>query len=97
MRASNPAGRRVIIVITGITRWFDCPGNPSGKSAALAIYESGAVVCAIIPKAKEQVLENGLMTVTTRAFKVGGANYMDIQTLANETGGEVLSDEPKKL
>ena len=97
MRAGNPAGRRVIIVISGITRWFDCPDSPTGKSAALAIYESGTVVCAIIPKAKEQTLENGLMTITTRAFKVAGANYLDIQTLANETGGEVLSDEPKKL
>jgi VWFA-related protein len=97
MHASNPAGRRVIIVISGITRSFDCPHSPTGKSAALAIYESGTVVCAIIPKAKEQVLENGLQTITTRLFKVAGADYMDIQTVANETGGEVLSDEPKKL
>lgn len=37
------------------------------------------------------------MTMLTRVFKVGGVNYMDIQSLADETGGEVLSDEPKKL
>src|SRR5256714_7200263 len=37
------------------------------------------------------------MTMLTRLFKVGGLDYMDIQSLANETGGEVLSDEPKKL
>jgi VWFA-related protein len=97
MRASNPVGRRVIIVITGFTRWFDCPHSPTGKSAALAIYESGTVVCAIIPKGVEQTLENGNMIALTRLFKVGGFDYMDIQTLANETGGEVLTDEPKKL
>src|SRR5256714_1626307 len=37
------------------------------------------------------------MTMLTRLFKVGGLDYMDIQSLANETGGEVLSDEPEKL
>jgi VWFA-related protein len=97
MYASNPAGRRVIIVISGITRWFDCPDSPTGKSAALAIYESGTVVCAIIPKSTLQAIENGRMTAFTRVFKVGGIDYMDIQSLANETGGEVLGDEPKKL
>lgn len=95
--ASNPAGRRVIIVITGFTRWFDCPNSPSGKSAALAIYESGAVVCAIIPHELKQLLQNGNVIGLSRIFKVVGADYMDIQTLANETGGEVLADEPKKL
>ena len=97
MRSSNPAGRRVIIVISGLTRAFDCPDSPTGKSAALSIYESGTVVCAIIPKGAEQAFENGQMTMLTRVFKVGGVDYIDIQSLANETGGEVLSDEPKKL
>jgi hypothetical protein len=95
--ASNPAGRRVIIVITAFTRWFDCPHSPSGKSAALAIYESGSVVCGIIPKGIGQRLQNGNIIGLSRLFKVAGADYMDIQTLANETGGEVLADEPKKL
>lgn len=97
MKASNPAGRRVIIVISGRTRSFDCPNSPTGKSAAMSIYESGTVVCAIIPKGAEQAFENGQVTAFTRIFKVGGVDYMDIQSLANETGGEVLSDEPKKL
>jgi VWFA-related protein len=95
--ASNPAGRRVIIVITAFTRWFDCPHSPSGKSAALAVYESGSVVCAIVPKTVGQTLQNGNIIGLSRLFKVAGADYMDIQTLANETGGEVLADEPKKL
>lgn len=96
-KASNPAGRRVVIVITGLARLFDCPEGPSGNAAAQAIYESGSVVCGIIPKVTYQRVHNGIMTMTTRVSKLGGADYMDIQTLANETGGEVLSDKPENL
>ena len=95
--AANPAGRRVVIVITGVTRAFDCPGGPSNKSATQAIYESGAVVCGIIPKMQLQGLENGVMIMATRMGKLGGAPYLDLQTLANETGGEILADKPEKL
>ena len=97
MGAANPVGRRVVIVITGITRAFDCPDGPSGKSAAQAIYESGAVVCGIIPKQPIQGLENGIMIWATRMGKLGGAAYTDLKTLANETGGEILSDKPGNL
>ena len=96
-KAGNPVGRRVVIVITGVTRNFDCPGGPSGKAAAQAIYESGSVVCGIIPKTGEQAVENGIMIWATRMGKLGGAPYLDIQTLANETGGEVLEDKPENL
>jgi VWFA-related protein len=97
IKASNPAGRRVVIVITGVTRLFDCGDSPSGKSAAQAIYESGSVVCGIIPKVPTQRIDSGMMTMATRVFKLGGADYMDIQTLANETGGEVLADKLETL
>jgi VWFA-related protein len=97
IRASNPIGRRVVIAITGVTRNFDCPNSPSGKSAALAIYESGSVVCGIIPKTSDQGLENGIMIWATRIGKLQGAAYLDIQTLANETGGELLTDKPENL
>jgi VWFA-related protein len=95
--AGNPTGRRVIVVITGVTRNFDCLDGPSGKFAAQAVYESGSVVCAIIPKEMGQGLENGVMVWATRMGKLGGAPYMDIETLANETGGEILSDKPDNL
>ncbi len=97
IRAGNPVGRRVVIAITGVTRNFDCPNSPSGKSAAQAIYESGSVVCAIIPKTSDQGLENGIMIWATRIGKLQGAAYLDIQTLANETGGEILTDKPENL
>ena len=96
-RASNPEGRRVIVVITGVTRNFDCEGGPSGKLAAQQVYESGSVVCGIIPKEVGQGLENGVMIWATRMGRLGGAAYMDIETLANETGGEILGDKPENL
>ena len=97
VRASNPVGRRVVIAITGVTRNFDCPNGPSGKAASQAIFESGSVVCGIIPKTEDQAIENGIMIWATRIGKLGNAPYIDIQTLANETGGEVLADKPENL
>jgi VWFA-related protein len=97
LKASNPAGRRVIIVITSMMRLFDCSNGPSSRAASAAIYESGAVVCAIIPKVLIQRVENTLQTVATRVNKVVAAKYMDLEYLANETGGEVLADKPQKL
>src|SRR5215831_711166 len=97
IRAGNPVGRRVIIVITGVTRNFDCIDGPSGKSAAQAIYESGSVVCGIIPKEIGQGVENGIMIWATRMGRLGGAPYLDIEALANETGGELLADKPENL
>lgn len=96
-KAGNPIGRRVIVVITGVTRDFDCLSGMSGKAAARAIYESGAVVSAIVPETAGQRMENGVMIWATRIAKLGGAPYLDIQTLANETGGEILTDKPEKL
>lgn len=95
--AANPAGRRVVIMITGVTRNFDCPGSPSGKAATQSIFESGAVVCAIVPKTAVQQMENGMMRWATRFGRMGGAHTIDIQKLANETGGEVLHDKPENL
>lgn len=96
IKASNPTGRRVVIVISAVTRAEVCPAGPSGKSAEQSIYESGSVVCGIIPKVSGQALENGIMIMTTRMTRLT-ADYMDIQTMANETGGEVFSDKPEKL
>jgi len=97
LKASNPAGRRVIIVITSMTRLFDCTNGPSNRAATAAIYESGAVVCAIIPKVIIQRVENAKQIVATRVNKVVAAHYMDLEYLANETGGEVLGNKPEKL
>lgn len=97
MKAGNPSGRRVIVVITGVTRNWDCRGGPSNKSVAHTVFESGSVVSAIIPKTPEQIAENGVMRWATRFGRLGGAPYIDIQNLADETGGEILRDKPEEL
>jgi len=94
--AANPDGRRVIIVLTGITTDFDCPG-PSGEEARRAVLESGAVVCGIIPKTAEQRLESGIMRTVTGIGGVFKAKASNLNRLAEETGGEVLSDKPEML
>jgi len=95
-RAGNPDGRRVIIMITGITTYFGCGGN-SVEEARMAILESGSVVCGIIPKTAGQRIENGIMVA---AGGIGGlfkAKSSNLKQLAEETGGEVLSDKPENL
>lgn len=97
MKAGNPAGRRVIVLITGVTRNFDCKGGPSNNAARHSVFESGSVVCGIIPRTPDQVAENGAMRWATRLGRLGGLHYLDIQKLAEETGGEVLHDKPENL
>jgi VWFA-related protein len=95
-RASNPDGRRVIIMITAITRSFDCSG-PSVEQARLEVLESGSVVCGLIPKTPAQRLENGIISslaAIAGAFKVRNSG---LKELAEETGGEVLSDKPEVI
>ena len=94
--AGNPDGRRVIIVITGITAYFDC-ASPSNEEARMAILESGAVVCGIIPKTAEQQLENGIMRTAAGIGGLFKAKTTSLKALAEETGGEVLIDKPEAL
>ena len=97
MKAGNPSGRRVIVAITGVTRNWDCRSGPSNKAAMHTVFESGSVVSAIIPKTPEQVAENGVMRWATRFGRLAHAPYIDIQNLADETGGEILRDKPEEL
>jgi len=95
-QASNPSGRRVIILITGVTRNFDCD-EPSGKTALHAVYESGSVVCGIIPVTAEQQMENGMFRWGTRMGGLMRFSALNIRDIATDTGGEVLEDKPEML
>jgi Ca-activated chloride channel family protein len=95
-RAGNPDGRRVIIVITSVTTYFDCSG-PSGDEARRAILESGSVVCGIIPKTAGQRMESGIMRTITGIGGIFKARSSNLNLLAEETGGEVLTDKPDNL
>ncbi|HEY3137847.1 MAG TPA: VWA domain-containing protein [Blastocatellia bacterium] len=95
-RAGNPDGRRVIIMITGITTYFDCAG-PSPEESRMAVLESGSVVCGIIPKTAGQRIENGIMIAAAGVGGLFKAKSSNLKQLADETGGEVLSDKPENL
>jgi VWFA-related protein len=94
--AANPDGRRVIIVITAVTSYFDCEG-PTGEQARMAVLESGAVVCGIIPRTAGQQIESGVMRTMTGIGGIFKAKTTSLKQLADETGGEVLSDKPENL
>src|ERR1044072_4442536 len=73
VRAGNPVGRRVIVVITAVTSAFACPGRPSVGEAKREVYESGSVVCGLIPRSAGQRAESGMMRTMTgigNIFKV---------------------------
>jgi VWFA-related protein len=94
--AANPDGRRVIIMITGATRAFDCPG-PAAEETRLAVLESGSVVCGLIPKTAAQRIENSVMVA---AAGIGGMFKMkssNLKQLAEETGSEIMSDKPENI
>jgi hypothetical protein len=95
-RASNPSGRRVMIFITAVTSNLDCSDGPHAKEALHAVYESGSVVCGVIPSSAGQKIENGLMHVITG---IGGVvrSSLDLNDVAAETGGEILHDKPTQL
>ena len=95
-RAGNPEGRRVIIMITGITTFFGCAG-PSLEEARMAVLESGSVVCGIIPKTAGQRMENGIMIAAAGIGGLFKAKSSNLKQLAEETGGEVLTDKPENL
>jgi VWFA-related protein len=96
IKAANPAGRRVIIVITGVTSNFDC-GSPSGNAARHEVFESGSVVCGLIPSSTGQRIESGVTRAVTSIGGLFKAPTLRINNLAEETGGEVLDDKPENL
>jgi VWFA-related protein len=95
-QAGNPDGRRVIIVISALTTFFDCAGT-SAEEARMAILESGSVVCGIIPKTAGQQMENGIMTAVAGIGGMFKAKSSNLKQIADETGGEVLTDKPENL
>ncbi|HEX3558569.1 MAG TPA: VWA domain-containing protein [Pyrinomonadaceae bacterium] len=96
INAGNPVGRRVIIVITGVTSNFDCD-EPTGAEAKREVFESGSVVCGLIPRSSGQKMENGVMRTATGIGKLLHVSTLRVNDLAEETGGEVLDDKPENL
>lgn len=97
VKAGNPVGRRVILVITGVTSNIDCLGGPSVGEAKREVYESGSVVCGLIPRTAGQKIESGVMRAMTGVAGAVGVPKLRVNDLAEETGGEVLDDKPENL
>ena len=94
--ASNPAGRRVIIMITGITKTFDCP-PPTASETHDEVLESGAVVCGLIPVTGEQKLENGIIASAATVAGMFKTPTSSLKQFAEETGGEIFTSKPDVL
>ena len=93
-RASNPDGRRVIVVLTAETRDIGCMTGPSATDARDAMLESGAVVCGLIPSMSGQKFESGIISGVAFLFRVPSTK---LNQLVEETGGEIFSDKPEEL
>ena len=63
----------------------------------MAVLESGSVVCGIIPKTAGQRMENGIMIAAAGIGGLFKAKSSNLKQLADETGGEVLTDKPENL
>jgi VWFA-related protein len=94
--AANPRGRRVIIVISALTRNIDCSG-PSNKEALAEVIESGSVVSGVVPKTREQRFENGAVGSITATAGLFGVPTTVLKKFADETGGEIVSTKPEEL
>lgn len=92
-QAANPDGRRVIIMITATNKAFDCTGV-SGEEARQAILESGSVVCGLMPKTAAQQFEDRAMSAITGIGGLMKVKSSNLKQLAEETGGEIMSDKP---
>jgi VWFA-related protein len=89
--AGNPDGRRVIIVVSTLTRYIDCFGHPSSKEALDEVIESGSVVCGLVPSSVGQRAENGAIGGVSAAAGVFGVSVFSLKKFADETGGEIIS------
>ena len=90
--ASRGIGRGIALELAKLG--YDLVINFANNRAAA---RQTAADCVGSAKTDDQKIENGVMIWATRIGKLGNAPYMDIQTLANETGGELLTDKPENL
>jgi VWFA-related protein len=97
LKAGNPDGRRVIIVVTALTRNIDCQGFPSSKEALEQVIESGSVVCGLIPTGVAQRAENGAIGGLSATAGVFGVPTFSLKKFADETGGEIVGAKAEEM
>ena len=94
--SGNPQARRVIILLTAITKGINC-GKPSSDDVTTEVLESDSTVCALIPQEKGQAIENGVMHGIAGLGQAMGAGTLNVKSLIEETGGELVGAKPDNI
>ena len=94
--AANPNGRRVIIMISGISEGANCSG-PSTEKTTTEVLESGSTVCGVLVRASVDITEHAIKHGIAGVAKAVGVGAINVKSLVEETGGETIEGNPKNL
>ena len=95
-KAANPAGRRLIIVLTSLEASIDFSKRSEGE-ALEAVLESGATVSGVLVKTLGGRIEQALRGKPTSLLRHLGLRSGSLKKFVDETGGELLSEPPKSM
>ncbi|MEP7269950.1 MAG: VWA domain-containing protein [Acidobacteriota bacterium] len=95
-KAANPAGRRVILVLTSLEASVDF-SRISQKEALQALLESGAIVSGVLVKTLGGRIEQGIRGKPTSVLRHIGLPSGSLKLFVAETGGELTSAAPEKI
>ncbi len=95
-KSANPAGRRVILVLTGLEASIDF-SRISQKEALEALLESGAAVSGVLVKTIGGRIEQGIRGKPTSILRHIGMRAGSLKVFVTETGGELISAAPDKI
>ncbi|HVF90417.1 MAG TPA: VWA domain-containing protein [Blastocatellia bacterium] len=95
-KAANPAGRRVIIVLTSLEASLDF-SKRSEKDALDALLESGASVSGVLVKTLGGRIEQALRGKPTSLLRHLGLRAGSLKKFVEETGGELVSEAPATM
>ncbi|HZS08767.1 MAG TPA: VWA domain-containing protein [Blastocatellia bacterium] len=95
-QAANPAGRRLIIVLTSLEASIDF-SRRSEKDALQAVLESGAVVSGVLVNSVSGRIEQGIRGKPTSFLRHIGLRAGSLKMFVAETGGELLAAAPEKM
>lgn len=95
-KAANPAGRRVILVLTSLEASIDF-SRISQKEALAALLESGAIVSGVLVRTLGGRIEQGIRRKPTSILRHIGLRAGSLKMFVEETGGELLSVAPERM
>jgi VWFA-related protein len=95
-KAANPAGRRIIIVLTSLEASIDF-SKRSEKEALDAVLESGASVSGVLVKTLGGRIEQALRGKPTSLLRHLGLRSGSLKKFVQETGGELVGEAPATM